>query len=324
MANPQKENGYTPIANEILEQLSKVKLSDHLHRILLVVWRYTYGYSRKSYKLSETFLSQATGIGIRQIKRELKSLFNMKILTVIEESSHTSARVISFNKDFEQWNVCWEASNMSPGDISVTRGHLSSTCGDKSVTQKSNIKKANKSSFLSELPSAGSDDSGVRSESGSVSASGTMLDEKGPALKIREVLEDSRLARDESGITKKHHRKPIYKHDTLYYKAAKWLADQIESRIPDYRKHTEATLQTWADSARLMFERDKRNIDLARELLVFSQMDDFWKNIILSIPKFRDQFDQLNIRYNEQRTRNLKLLTKDNIGHFENYHWLGE
>ena len=55
MANPQLENGYTRIANEILEAMAKVKLSPTQYRVLFVVWRYTYGFSRKSADLSLTF-----------------------------------------------------------------------------------------------------------------------------------------------------------------------------------------------------------------------------------------------------------------------------
>lgn len=102
-------------------------------------------------------------------------------------------------------------------------------------------------------------------------------------------------------MKKKTKRKPVYALDSPYYKAAKWLADRIETRIPSYKKHTDATLQGWADSARLMFEADKRDKRLANELLIFSQADDFWKKNILSMPKFRLQFDKLNVQYQERR-----------------------
>jgi phage replication O-like protein O len=49
------DNGYTRIANEILEAMAKIKLSPTQYRILFVVWRYTYGFQRKEHKLSLTF-----------------------------------------------------------------------------------------------------------------------------------------------------------------------------------------------------------------------------------------------------------------------------
>ena len=61
MANPKLENGYSPIANEILEQLCRQNLNGTQFRIIMVVWRYTYGFSRKEHELSETFISKAIG-----------------------------------------------------------------------------------------------------------------------------------------------------------------------------------------------------------------------------------------------------------------------
>ena len=108
-------------------------------------------------------------------------------------------------------------------------------------------------------------------------------------------------------------RKRVYEHAGIYYKSAAWLAKRIENRVSGYKKHTEATLQAWADSARLMIEVDKRDANLAKILIRFSQEDEFWSGNILSMPKFRKQFDQLNVRYQEQCRRNKTTVT-DNAG----------
>ena len=47
MASPQKENGYTPIAHEILEALAKQLLSPDEWRILMIIFRKTYGWDKK-------------------------------------------------------------------------------------------------------------------------------------------------------------------------------------------------------------------------------------------------------------------------------------
>jgi len=105
MASPQKENGYTPIANEILEKIAIQPLNGTQFRILLVVWRYTYGYSRKEHELSETFISRATSIHKKQIQRELMELINFRIITVEKQPTFNSSRIISFNKDYDSWEV---------------------------------------------------------------------------------------------------------------------------------------------------------------------------------------------------------------------------
>lgn len=103
MASPQKERGYTPIANEIMEAVAKLGINGTQFRILTVVWRYTYGFSRKEHRLSERFISNATGIHKKQVGRELAQLIRRKILLEVVPPSFSSPRVIAFNKDYESW-----------------------------------------------------------------------------------------------------------------------------------------------------------------------------------------------------------------------------
>lgn len=103
MANPQLEDGFTRISNEIMSKLAVTKLNGTQFRILMVVFRFTYGYSRKSHSLSESFISDKTGINKRQIKRELASLIERNILCVTKEATFTSSREITFNKNYDEW-----------------------------------------------------------------------------------------------------------------------------------------------------------------------------------------------------------------------------
>jgi len=105
MANPQKENGYTPIANEILDQLIQLPLNGTQWRIVGTVWRYTYGFSRKDHKFSETFISKTTNIHKKQIQRELNKLIEFKIITIIQEATFNTSRILNFNKNYELWEV---------------------------------------------------------------------------------------------------------------------------------------------------------------------------------------------------------------------------
>lgn len=99
MADVQLENGYTKIANIILEALARQPLNGTQRRILDVVFRYTYGFNRKEHELSLTFISAATMCDKRQLQRELKELEIKKIIF----QSIGAKRIISFNKNYEQW-----------------------------------------------------------------------------------------------------------------------------------------------------------------------------------------------------------------------------
>jgi len=97
---PQLENGFTQIANEILEDLANTKLNGTQFRILLIVWRSTYGWNRKEHDLSLSYLSKATGIHKQQIKKALDSLIEMNIILVVKEHTDTVSRVLEFNKNY--------------------------------------------------------------------------------------------------------------------------------------------------------------------------------------------------------------------------------
>lgn len=118
MASPQREHGFTGVANEIIEHLARLKINGTQFRIIMVVFRYTYGFQRKEHELSESFIARATGINIRQIKRELADLLERKIITLVRAASFTDSRIIAFNKDHEGWvgkSINRVVSNSSPG-----------------------------------------------------------------------------------------------------------------------------------------------------------------------------------------------------------------
>lgn len=125
MANVQLENGYTRIANEILEVLSKQPLNGTQWRILLVVFRFTYGFQRVEAELSESFISTATGIDRRNIRREINDLINKKLVIVIREASFSKPRIIKFNKNYGEW----VRANLPPQGEKVPEGETATTPG---------------------------------------------------------------------------------------------------------------------------------------------------------------------------------------------------
>lgn len=105
MADVQLENGYTKIANEILERLALTKLSPTQFRLILVIWRYTYGFNRKDHEMSLSFLAEATGIHKQRVKQELDKLIENNIVIVTEEGSFSKSRKLAFNKDYDTWRL---------------------------------------------------------------------------------------------------------------------------------------------------------------------------------------------------------------------------
>ncbi|MCQ5364742.1 replication protein [Anoxybacillus salavatliensis] len=105
MADVQLEHGYTKIANEILERMALTKLSPTQFRLILVIWRYTYGFNRKDHEMSLSFLAEATGVHKQRVKQELDKLIESNIVTVTEEGTYSKSRKLAFNKDYDTWRL---------------------------------------------------------------------------------------------------------------------------------------------------------------------------------------------------------------------------
>lgn len=61
---------------------------------------------------------------------------------------------------------------------------------------------------------------------------------------------------------------------------------KVPSRVP----------QPWLDAARLLIDRDGRDPHEAKSLLEWACRDSFWRSNILSMPKFRERYDQLRLK----------------------------
>ncbi|MGG3803132.1 replication protein [Metabacillus fastidiosus] len=105
MASPQKENGYTPIANEILEAIQQHKFNLNEMKIIMCVWRFTYGFNRKQHSMSLTFFENHTGLGRKRLNESLKKLVESDVLKKEEQGHAKASNTYSFNKDYEDWKI---------------------------------------------------------------------------------------------------------------------------------------------------------------------------------------------------------------------------
>lgn len=119
MANPQKENGYTPISNELLEAIYNTQLNATQLKIIMVICRYTYGFNRKEHSLSESFISKAINISKRYVSLELNNLIDKKIITVMKPHTDTTPNILLFNKHYDEWygrTILPQVNNTSTGE----------------------------------------------------------------------------------------------------------------------------------------------------------------------------------------------------------------
>lgn len=150
----QLENGYTRVANEILDNIAKLKLSPTQHSIIYIIWRYTYGFSRKEHNISLTFLSNATNCDLRNIQRELKKLISRKIINSVTKGN---IRILSFNKNYNQWLSDGETDigEIDNGNIdNITIGETANITIGETANQerkKEKLKENSTSSLINDL-----------------------------------------------------------------------------------------------------------------------------------------------------------------------------
>lgn len=92
------------------------------------------------------------------------------------------------------------------------------------------------------------------------------------------------------------------KFETCDLQSAKYLFSLIQNNNPT---HKEPNFDKWANDFRLIRERDKRTLVEIKNLIDWSQNDDFWRGNILSPSTLRKQWDKLTIKMlGSQKTSN--------------------
>lgn len=128
MANVQTDNGYVRIANQIMDELPKFKFNGTQLRIVMTVWRYTYGFQRKEHEMSLSFIEKSTGIDKARVKKQLNVLIESKVILVVQEATFNKSRCLSFNKDFDQWLI---EKNEPQGSLSTEGSNQTTPQGSK-------------------------------------------------------------------------------------------------------------------------------------------------------------------------------------------------
>jgi phage replication O-like protein O len=101
MANPQLEDGYIGIANDIAEALMRINLSAHESRVLWFIFRTTYGWEKKVDWISLSQFEKCIGLDRRLIHRAIKNL-TMKNIIVIQRDDGIRVSY-GIQKDFDKW-----------------------------------------------------------------------------------------------------------------------------------------------------------------------------------------------------------------------------
>lgn len=95
-ASPQLSNGYTRLANELLEALTRQKLNGREWAVIMAVARYTYGYQRKTHCITGGEIATMTAVSPNHVRDVVAGLLAKKIL-------HRINGCLGLQKDYSLW-----------------------------------------------------------------------------------------------------------------------------------------------------------------------------------------------------------------------------
>lgn len=132
------DNGYTRIANELLDAIMLAGLTKHQLLIVMAVWRKTYGFNKKMDWVSNPQLEKMTRLDSTKCSTAKNQLIRMKVF--IQEG-----RKVGMNKDISDWNT--DIDQKSKTFTETVKESFTKTVKEvlpKRSTTKDNITKDNK------------------------------------------------------------------------------------------------------------------------------------------------------------------------------------
>lgn len=132
----QLDDGYAKIVHGVFLALAQYKMSNNCTRVLMVIFRMTYGFQRKEAQISLDKFEQMTGIHKSHIVRAIKALTYHNIITRL---GNYDPPKYSFQKYFTKWKP-WEGERNLTSAL-PNRVKTITQSGNASLKININIKK---------------------------------------------------------------------------------------------------------------------------------------------------------------------------------------
>jgi phage replication O-like protein O len=102
LANPQTENGFTRLADELLDALIRYPFTKRQYKVLLAVIRKTYGFQKLQDDITAPQMATMTGLDRANVIRAVNELV---AVGAIKKRTGYFGQVLGINKDYETWEV---------------------------------------------------------------------------------------------------------------------------------------------------------------------------------------------------------------------------
>lgn len=252
-------NGYTRIANEIQKLKPRLRMSGREWQCLEAVIWLTYGWNKKQDRVTNTVISELTGLSDSHVSDAIKLLAARGI---IFSHKHGVMKTVGINTELSAWILDKPKTGKLFPKTGISFPESGKTFPETVDTQDYNKNNTKRSS------SRNSEES-----------------------RNKETLKFlSRHPEAVDGIYT-----PAGKSWGTAYdlKAARWIFDKT---LTVNASLSEPNWVEWANTIRLMRMQDKRSHYEICELFKWANEDSFWQNNILSPTSLRKQWDQLTTK----------------------------
>lgn len=131
------DDGYTRLANDILETAYKVRLNGNAMSVLLAVVRMTYGWNKTCDRIAGVQLADETELSESEVSRAISQLVERNIITV--EGDKRKVKTIGINKKIGEWILRKPArshAQIRKSDCANTQVGLRKSANTKDISPK--------------------------------------------------------------------------------------------------------------------------------------------------------------------------------------------
>ncbi len=143
--SPQLKNGFTPLANELLEALIRQKLHGREWAVIMAVARHTYGYQRKTHCITGGDIAAMTTISPNHARDVVAGLLAKKIL-------HRINGCLGLQKDYSLWMNSPLQGASPPDGVPRTRGGKRPVQGAQLAPQTGHLIKERNKKEINGIP----------------------------------------------------------------------------------------------------------------------------------------------------------------------------
>ncbi len=277
------DDGFTRIANLILEALAMVKLNSTQTGICLFLLRRTYGWNRSEDAISLGDFAAACGTSKTYVSRQLADLLHKNIIRRLSYEPGKTP-VYAFSTNIADWDAA--CINLQALSDNAQQGLYE--CAPEGLSDQT----TEAGYELSDQTTVAGWGLSDRISYGLSNRTRVGLSDQTTHNHAQTLVEPA-IAPALKTVVKTMKEKEVYSSDTLQYQLAELLLLKILEHLPGYKK---PDLQKWSKSMDAILRLDERPPEEVKAVIIFAQGDSFWKANIQSVDKLRKHYDRLNSR----------------------------